>query len=103
MRKVMRSFRAHLAVLAVLALLLAAGAHAALFALPVLAILLLLASGRYVGEERIHARLGTSAVPPVRRAQVRRWPSTRADDGRSIFSRAPRSFRGPPAFASIVQ
>ena len=98
----MRSFRAHVAVLGVLALLFVAGAHAVLFALPLVAILLLLASGRYVGEERIHARLGTLAVPRVRRARVRRWQPARADDGRSIFARAPQSLRGPPALTSIA-
>jgi hypothetical protein len=100
MKTVMRTFRAHVAALVVLALLLAVGAQAVLFALPLVAILLLLASGRYLGEERIHAHLATP-TPHVRRARTRRWHSRRPDSVCSLFARAPRSFRGPPAIASI--
>ena len=51
----MRSHRAYIAALVVLAVLFTAGPGAALFALPLVAIFTLLASGRYVGEERLIA------------------------------------------------
>lgn len=93
----MRSHRAHLLALGVLAaVLLTAGVGVALFALPLVAILGLLAGGRFVGEERILARYG-AAVPQPRRASSRRWQPVRPSTVRSALDRAPRTFRGPPA------
>lgn len=100
--KVMRSHRAHIAVFLVLAALVAAGASAALFALPLLAILALLASGRFVGEERILALRAARLAPRTRRTPAPRWRPARPGHVRSLFARAPRTFRGPPTFASVV-
>ncbi len=93
----MRIHRAHIAAFVVLAVLFAAGPGAALFALPLVAIFLLLARGRYVGEERIIALRVRTAAPRVRRAPAPRWCPERPTLNRSLFARAPRTFRGPPA------
>src|SRR5688572_17541960 len=93
----MRIHRAHLLALGVLAVVLVtAGVGVALFALPLVAILALVASGRYVGEERILARFA-AAGPPLRRASSRRWRPARPGHVCSVFAQAPRTFRGPPA------
>ncbi|MBE2319389.1 hypothetical protein DVA67_025665 [Solirubrobacter sp. CPCC 204708] len=97
----MRFRRAHLAALVVLAVLFAAGPGAALFALPLVAIFALLASGRYVGEERLIA-LHVRAALRSRRAPAPRWRPARPAPHRSLFARAPRTFRGPPSFAAAA-
>lgn len=92
----MRSHRAYIAALVVLAVLFTAGPGAALFALPLVAIFTLLASGRYVGEERLIALHGRSSLR-ARRAPRQRWRPARPSLHRSLLARAPRTFRGPPA------
>ena len=74
----------------------------ALFALPFAMIAALLLCGRFVGEERILAFHAARAVPRVRRRTVHRRPPARAARAVSLYARAPRSFRGPPAFAATV-
>lgn len=96
----MRS-RVHIVAVVVLAVLLMAAAGFALFALPFLVIVALLATGRYIGEELILASRG-GTVPRPRRAVARRWHPVRPGRVRSLFARAPRTFRGPPAFAAVV-
>ena len=93
----MRSRLAHIVLGALLVALLAASVTAALFALPLLAILALLAAGRYVGEERILTR---HEQPRARRAPARRWRPVRPDGVRSLLARSPRTLRGPPLFAA---
>jgi hypothetical protein len=97
----MRSHRASIAVVVLLAVLFAAGVGAALFVLPLLAIFALLASGRFVGEERILA-LRVRRALRTRRAPARRWRPARPEPVRSLFARSPRTFRGPPAFTAVV-
>jgi len=97
----MRSHRAYIAALVVLAVLFAAGPGAALFALPLVAIFTLLASGRYVGEERLIALHVRSSLR-ARRTPQQRWRPARPSLRRSLFARAPRTFRGPPACAAAV-
>ena len=97
----MRSHRAYIVAFALLAVLCAAGVGVALYVLPLLAIFALLASGRFVGEERILALRARRALR-VRRAPARRWKPARPESVRSLFARSPRSFRGPPAFAAVV-
>jgi len=98
---VMRSHRAYIAALVVLAVLFTAGPGAALFALPLVAIFTLLASGRYVGEERLIA-LHDRPARQSRRVPRQRWRRPRPSLQRSLFARAPRTFRGPPAYAAAV-
>jgi hypothetical protein len=92
----MRSHRAHIVALVAFAVLFAAGPGAALFALPLVAIFALLASGRYVGEARLVAFRVRRALRS-RRAPAPRWRPARPTLQRSLFARAPRTFRGPPA------
>ena len=94
----MRSHRAHIAAFVVLAVLFAAEPGVALFALPLVAMFVLLASGRYVGEERIIA-LHVRRALRVRRAPAPRWRPARPALHRSLFARAPRTLRGPPALS----
>jgi hypothetical protein len=98
----MRSHRALIALVVVLAALLAAGVTVALFALPVMVILALLMTGRFVGEERILALRAARLAPQPRRTPAPRWRPARPAQGRSLFARAPRTFRGPPASFTIV-
>jgi hypothetical protein len=93
----MRSRLAHIVLGALLVALLAASVTAALFALPLLAILALLAAGRYVGEERILTRYERRRV---RRVPAPRWRPVRPDGVRSLLARTPRTLRGPPIFAA---
>ncbi|MDA0170976.1 hypothetical protein OJ998_17870 [Solirubrobacter taibaiensis] len=97
----MRSHRAYIAALVVLAVLFTAGPGAALFALPLVAIFTLLASGRYVGEERLIA-LRVRSAPRTRRVPQQRWRPARPSLHRSLFARAPRTFRGPPVCAAAL-
>lgn len=98
----MRSHRAHIVFLVVLVALLAAGAGGVLFALPVVATFALLLSGRFVGEQRILALRAARLTPGRRRTPARRWQPTRPSSARSLFARAPRTFRGPPSFATAA-
>jgi hypothetical protein len=97
----MRSHRAYIAAFVLLAVLLTAGLGVALFVSPLVLIFALLASGRYVGEERILA-LRVRRALGTRRAPARRWRPARPEPVRSLFARSPRTFRGPPAFAAVV-
>jgi hypothetical protein len=97
----MRLNRAHIVALVALAVLFAAGPGAALFALPLVAIFAALASGRFVGEERLIA-FRVRAALRVRRAPAPRWRSARPSLHRSLFARAPRTFRGPPAVLAAL-
>jgi hypothetical protein len=97
----MRSHRAYIAAFVLLAVLAAGGVGAALFVLPLLAIFTLLGSGRFIGEEQILALRVRQALR-VRRAPAGRWRPARPVSMRSLFARAPRTFRGPPVFAAIV-
>jgi len=72
----------------------------ALYALPFLVLVALLLTGRFVGEERILAIRRGIRVGRARRG-VRRWQAARPAHGRSLFARAPRSFRGPPAVIAV--
>jgi hypothetical protein len=72
----------------------------ALFALPFLMLAALLLSGRFVGEERILAYRAARRGPAARRAAAPRWRTPRPERARSLFARAPRTLRGPPALAS---
>jgi hypothetical protein len=57
----------------------------------------LLLAGRYVGEDRIVARWRAAvARPRVRQAPVR-WQKHAEQALGSVFERAPRALRGPPA------
>ncbi|MBE2316508.1 hypothetical protein DVA67_011010 [Solirubrobacter sp. CPCC 204708] len=68
----------------------------ALYAAPVLAIVGLLLSGRYVAEERILAVYRSQ--PRVRRSKpARRWASIAELPFSAGLERAPWSLRGPPA------
>jgi hypothetical protein len=74
----------------------ASAVEMALYAAPFLAIVGLLASGRYVAEERILALY--RAQPHVRRRSVaRRRPSLAELPFSAGLKRAPWSLRGPPA------
>jgi hypothetical protein len=81
--------------------LLAAGLLVALagaWAVPLLIVLVLLLTGRYVGEARI---LAARRLPPSRsRAARSRWSRRRALTLVSLLERAPRSQRGPPALVA---
>ncbi|RKQ86738.1 hypothetical protein C8N24_4753 [Solirubrobacter pauli] len=68
----------------------------ALYAAPFLAIVGLLASGRYVAEDRILA-IYRSRPRPRRRSASRRWPSIAELPFSAGVERAPWSLRGPPA------
>jgi hypothetical protein len=66
---------------------------------PLLVVAGLLLSGRFVGEERILARL--SALAPKRRlAPRRRWSHLRDRALTSLLARGIRHLRGPPAPAA---
>jgi hypothetical protein len=94
----MRSSRLIFAVLAaaLAATLVAGDVHFALHALPYAGLLLLLLSGRFIGEQRILALRAAPALR-LRRGLARRWRPSRPDSVVSLFARTPRSFRGPPA------
>src|SRR5690349_5882160 len=68
----------------------------ALYAAPFLAIVGLLASGRYVAEDRILA-IYRARSRPRRRNASRRWPSIAELPFSAGVERAPWSLRGPPA------
>jgi|SRR3954468_1194486 hypothetical protein len=70
----------------------------ALYAAPFLAVVALLISGRYVGEERILAVYRTQ--PRRRRRPARHWPSIPEQPFSAGIERAPWSLRGPPARAA---
>lgn len=96
----MRSTRALIAGLTVVLAMIVAisgGVELALFALPFAALVALLVSGRYVGEEHIHALRRTPSLPRRKRAARPRWQRQCPVPTRSLFARAPRTFRGPPA------
>ena len=96
----MRSPRALIAAVAIAVAVLAVvglGGDLALSALPFLALAAMLVCGRYVGEDRILAFHRTPSAPRRRRAAVARWSRTRPSHPRSVFARAPRTFRGLPA------
>lgn len=67
-----------------------------LYALPLLALLALLVSGRFVGEQRILEARSRRMAVAGRRARERRWSRQRHDPVASVLGRAPRSVRGPP-------
>jgi|SRR5690242_5149407 len=70
----------------------------AFFAAPLLVILGLLLSGRFVGEQAILARLQPA---PVRRRRARaRWSPVRERPLASLLERSTRLLRGPPAPAA---
>jgi hypothetical protein len=98
----MRSPRAICALAAALVIALAFGGSSdiALYAMPLLVVGSLLLTGRFVGEERILA-LRAAPVARPRRAASRRWAPARPARARSLFARAPRTLRGPPACFSI--
>lgn len=66
-----------------------------LYAAPFIAIIGLLLTGRYVGEERILAAYRT-APRPRRRTSAQRRPSLELPFSAAL-ERAPWSLRGPPA------
>jgi hypothetical protein len=69
----------------------------ALYAGPALLLAGLLLCGRFVGEERIVARLRRTA-PAARTRRVRtRWPRVPARTLASLLAHDPRVERGPPA------
>jgi len=71
----------------------------ALYAAPFMAVVALLLSGRYVGEERILAVYRTQ--PRRRRSRAgRRWPTLQEQPFSAGLERAPWSLRGPPACAA---
>jgi hypothetical protein len=72
------------------------GAGFALSALPFLALVALLVSGRFVGEERILAFHRERRAPLRRRPTAARWHRPRPPRVRSLFARSPRTLRGPP-------
>jgi hypothetical protein len=63
---------------------------------PLLVIVGLLVSGRYLGEERILARLA-APVRRRRRSAAARWRAAAERPRTSLLVRSPRSERGPPA------
>jgi hypothetical protein len=67
------------------------------WAVPLLVVASLLLTGRYVGEDRILAARATA--PRVRAPKVR-WSRRHAAAVVSLLERAPRTLRGPPAFAA---
>jgi hypothetical protein len=71
----------------------------ALYATPVVAIVGLLLSGRYVAEERILAARRTPPRPRRRRS-ARRWASLAELPFSAGVERAPWSLRGPPALVA---
>jgi len=71
----------------------------ALYAAPFVAVVALLASGRYVGEERILAVYRSQ--PRRRRSSAsRRWPAIPEQPFSAGIERAPWTLRGPPACAA---
>jgi hypothetical protein len=70
----------------------------ALSVTPLLLIVGLLLSGRFVGEERILARW-RETLPRLRAQLHRHWPHTRDHALISLLERSPRQLRGPPAVA----
>lgn len=71
----------------------------ALYAAPFLAIVGLLASGRYVAEDRILA-IYRSRPRARRRSASRRWPGIAELPFSAGVERAPWSLRGPPALVA---
>ncbi len=70
----------------------------ALYLTPLFVIGGMLLAGRYVGEDRLVARLRAARTWPGRRRAERRW--ARAVDAvapASLLGRSPRTLRGPPA------
>jgi len=73
----------------------ASATEMALYAAPFIAVVALLVSGRYVGEERILAVYRTQ--PRRRRSSAsRRWPAIPEQPFRAGIERAPWTLRGPP-------
>ena len=70
-----------------------------LYAAPFVAIIGLLLSGRYVGEERILAVYRAISRPRRRKTAARRRPSLELPFSAAL-ERAPWSLRGPPARAA---
>lgn len=70
-----------------------------LYAAPFVAIIGLLLSGRYVGEERILAVYRATSRPRRRTTVTRRRPSLELPFSAAL-ERAPWSLRGPPARAA---
>ncbi|HWK28662.1 MAG TPA: hypothetical protein VNS09_19000 [Solirubrobacter sp.] len=68
------------------------------WALPLLVVVSLLLTGRYVGEERILAARAARTRTP--RAVKVRWSRRHAAALVSLLERTPRSPRGPPALAA---
>jgi hypothetical protein len=68
----------------------------AFYAGPVLLVLGLLLSGRFIGEDAILAR---RAAPPRRRLVSRRWRPVLEHALASLLERSTRQLRGPPAAA----
>jgi hypothetical protein len=63
---------------------------------PLLLLVGLLISGRYLGEERILARRLAPALRPRRRTAAR-WRTVAERPLASLLARSPRTQRGPPA------
>ena len=96
----MRVVRTLLLVAAAVALAVVAGAPALFYAGPALLVAALLANGRFLGEERVHAwRVARQALVTRRRAGTRaqRWSMVLPGRPVSVFARTPPGLRGPPA------
>jgi hypothetical protein len=74
-----------------------AGASALLTVLPLVGMIVLLVSGRYVGEAQILRRYARSV--PVTRRRVATSPRPRSARVRSVFARTAMTRRGPPVGA----
>jgi hypothetical protein len=70
-----------------------------LYAAPVLLLVGLLLSGRFVGERALLARR-QAALPRLRAVLRRRWPRTRERALASLLERSAERLRGPPALAA---
>jgi hypothetical protein len=79
----------------------AGGAEVLLAAAPLLLLAGLLLCGRYVGEERIVARLDRRATPGRARRRTGRWRPAVERPLASLLARAARLERGPPAPAQL--
>jgi hypothetical protein len=79
----------------------AGGAEVLLAAAPLLLLAGLLLCGRYVGEERIVARLARHGAGRPARRRVARWRPAVDHEPISLLARAARLERGPPAPALL--
>ena len=79
----------------------AGGAEVLLAAAPLLLLAGLLLCGRYVGEERIVARLARHVAARPARRRAARWRPVVEHEPVSLLARAARLERGPPAPAPV--